>query len=259
MPSPFAGMDPYIESSGMWSDFHATLVPALRAQLNARLPKQFVASIELYVWFHEPEVRKRRQREPDLYVVERSRRAAGEAVATAKAAPAEISLPLTQRRKRKLIHITDVHSRRVVTAIEIVSPSNKTPGEDREAYLVKRGEYLASNLSFVEIDLLRGGKRLPLSMPPPPIRDYYVLVCRSWEFPRAGLWTFGIRDPIPEIPIPLAADVPDVPLSLHTGVDRAYEEGRYDEELRYHERLLPPVNRADAAWIREVLAARHRR
>ncbi len=255
MPSPFPGMDPYIESSGIWGDFHGSVIPALRAQLNARLPRQYVASIELYVWFHEPEVGKRRQREPDLYIVERSRRGSGAAVATAPAAPAEIRLPVTERRKRKLIHITDVHSRRVVTAIEIVSPTNKAPGEDRDAYLVKRGEYLASNVSFVEIDLLRGGKRLPLSKPQPLIQDYYVMVCKSWKFPRAGLWTFGVRDPIPEIPIPLSPDVPDVAISLRAGLDRAYDEGRYREELRYDERLSPPVTRADAVWVREILAA----
>jgi hypothetical protein len=110
----------------------------------------------------------------------------------------------------------------------------------------------------VEIDLLRGGKRLPLSKPPPPLHEYYVMVCRFWEFPHAGLWTFGLRDPIPEIPIPLAPDVPDVPLSLRSGLDRAYAEGRYDEELHYDEHLLPPVGRADAAWVRDVLAARSR-
>lgn len=255
MPSPFPGMDPYIESSDMWRDFHATLITALRAQLNARLPRDYVASVELYVWFHEPEMPKRRKRAPDFYVAEGSAREQGEAVATARAAPAEIRLPVRERRQKKLIHVTDVHSRRVVTAIEIVSPTNKTPGEDREAYLAKRSEYLASRVNFVEIDLLRGGKRLPLTKPPPPVRDYYVMVCKFWEFPRAGLWMFGLRDPLPEIPIPLAPDVPDVPLSLRSGLDRAYEEGRYDEQLQYDERLSPAVGKADAAWVRDVLAA----
>jgi hypothetical protein len=38
MPSPFPGMDPYLEG-WLWPDVHATLIPAIRAALAARLPE----------------------------------------------------------------------------------------------------------------------------------------------------------------------------------------------------------------------------
>jgi hypothetical protein len=119
---------------------------------------------------------------------------------------------------------------RVVTVVEILSPANKE-GESRETYLRKRNEYLANGISLVELDLLRGGRRLPLSRPAPERADYYVLVCRSWEYPRANIWPFSLRDPLPNVPIPLAKEVPDGILPPGECIDRVYDGGSYDSQL----------------------------
>lgn len=257
MPSPFPGMDPYIESSGEWGDFHMSLLAAIRGQLNAVLPRRFHARIELFVFIHEPEARSRRRRlEPDVYLVERPERPKPTASAARGVAPATITLPSARRRKSRSVIVVDKEMRRVVTAIEVLSPSNKEADDDRKAYLIKRDEYLANRVSLVEVDLLRGGRRLPLSQPPPGIKDYYVMVCRAWEFPRADIWSFGLRDLLPEVPIPLTSDVPDVLLSLRSCVDRAYDEGSYDTELNYDGFIKPRLSRADMAWVRRVLAGR---
>lgn len=257
MPSPFPGMDPYIESSGEWGDFHTSLLAAIRGRLNAVLPRRFRARIELFVFIHEPEARSRRRRlEPDVYLIERPERPKPAGGAPRRAAPAAITLPAARRRKSRSVIVVDKEMRRVVTAIEVLSPSNKEVDDDRTAYLTKRDQYLANRVSLVEIDLLRGGRRLPLGQPRLEIKDYYVMVCRAWEFPRADIWSFGLRDRLPEVPIPLVPDVPDTLLPLRPCVDRAYDEGTYDTELDYDRPLRPRLSRGDMAWVRRVLAGR---
>src|SRR5438105_14238193 len=107
MPSPFPGMDPFIEASGLWGDFHGSMAVALRDDLNARLPKGYAASIEMYVWLHEPDTRKRgRMVEPDVSVTrERGRAPAGRGAAVASP-PATITLPAVERKRRKYVAVT---------------------------------------------------------------------------------------------------------------------------------------------------------
>lgn len=249
MPSTFPGMDPYIESSDLWPDFHANMITAVQAVLNARLPERFVAGIELHVWIHEPDAATRTQlRAPDVHVAYQ-----GAAKGTVVAAPTTIVLPITESETQGFIQIVDRHERRIVTALELLSPSNKTAGPDREAYLAKRNEFLNGGVSLVEIDLLRGGPRLPLGEPPPEVRAYYVLVCRAWERPRAGFWSIGLRDPLPDIPVPLDPDVAEILLPLRPCIDRVYQDARYATRLRYEETVTPRLRRPDAAWVKEVL------
>jgi hypothetical protein len=257
MPSPFPGMDPFIEASGLWGDFHGGMLAAIRAELNQRLPRGYAATIDLYVWTPERKtVRRRRRVEPDVYVREEKRGPLQSTGTTTIAAPNTILLPAVERRKRRSVKIMDVRTRQVITVIELLSPSNKEAGDDRKNYLDKRNEYLANGLNLVEIDLLRSGQRSPLGNPPPPIADFCVMVCRSWEFPRAGFWTFTIRDPLPEIPIPLTQELPEPTLPLRSCVDRAYDEGRYADSLSYAEPLRPRLGKEDAAWVRKLLAER---
>src|SRR4051812_26227737 len=105
MPSPFPGMDPYIEASGLWGDFHGSMIVALRNTLNARLPKGYVANLDLYVWFHEPEARKRRRMEPDVYVSEQAPPPRRGAASQAVTAPRTIVLPAVGRRRHKYLQV----------------------------------------------------------------------------------------------------------------------------------------------------------
>ncbi len=256
MPSPFPGMDPYIESSGYFPEFHGSMVVAIRDDLNARLPRGFAATMDLHVWVQRPGLGEgERVREPDVYVTERSRGKKGSAAAVAFADPETILLRAAKKR-RKYVKIEDLASHRIVTVLEVLSPSNKEAGRDRASYLLKRGEYLASDVSFVEIDLLRGGRRLPLGDPPKEVRDYYVMVCRAWRFPEAGFYGFDLRAPLPEVPVPVTRDVPEVRLPLRACADRVYDGARYAEKLDYDRLLSPRVRKRDVVWIQDVLAAR---
>ncbi|OAI41867.1 hypothetical protein AYO40_02140 [Planctomycetaceae bacterium SCGC AG-212-D15] len=253
-------MDPYIESSDRWGSFHVGMVVAISAQLNTRLPERFVASVAEYVLVEEPAGSgKRRAREPDVYVSKRASGSGSTAAIAVAPASATIVLPEVLPRRRRYVQVYDREMHQVVTVLELLSPANKKAGDDRDAYLRKRKEYRASGLTLVEIDLLRGGRRLPLSTPPPEIQDYYIMVCRSWDHPRADFWTLGVRDPLPPIPVPLTEEENAVPLDLRASLDRVYDESRYASELHYDEPLTPKLGKRDAGWVAEVLGARSRR
>ncbi len=252
MPSPFPGMDPYIES-WIWSTFHTNVIVAICDQLNPRLPRRYIASTDLYVWRVDDKERLLIGG-PDVFVSDRAPAPTCGGVATVTA-PINTTLPGVVRKQRH-IKIIDSEERRVVTVIEVLSPSNKTGSEDGQAYRLKPEEYMASGINLVEIDLLRSGIRPPLGDPAPPICDYYILVHRGWQSSRLGIWPISIRDPLPPVPIPLDPDVPDVMLNLRACIDHVYDFGRYAEQLDYSKPPRPPLREPDATWARELLTQR---
>ncbi len=253
MPSPFPGMDPYLESPSIWSDFHLTLIISIRAELNRRLPPHYTASADRYVWIREPENGGRTiVGKPDVYIAEERPRPAATNTQTVTA-PMQVVLPGVREKGSPYLKIVDRRARRLVTVVEMLSPSNKIPGKDHEAYLMKREEYLATRVNLVELDLLRNGERPPLGTSP-PTTDYYVLVCRASELPSAGVWPFSVRDPLPTIPIPLDPEDPDVMLSLRPCLDRAYDESAYERQIDYTVPAEPPLREPDATWARQLLA-----
>jgi uncharacterized protein DUF4058 len=253
MKSPFPGMDPYLEEPSLWPDVHLTLIIAMRAVLNASMPPGYAASADRYVWIHEPEAGERtRVIRLDVDIV-KEQESGPAATTTMISAPRTVILPVVRHEGNKYLKIVDSRSKHLVTVIELLSPANKRPGLDREAYLTKRIDYLAAGVNVVEIDLLRGGQRLPIEGSLPPNCDYYALVCRARQMPTAGIWPFGVRDPLPTIPIPLLPADGDVPLDLRVCLDRAFEESRYDLKLNYQQPPEPPLSSADAQWARGLL------
>ena len=245
-------MDPYIESS-LWSSFHTRLIVAILDQLNPRLPTRYIASNDLYVWRVDNDERILLG-EPDVYVSDRDPSIASGSTSLLEA-PVVTVLPGIVR-KQRYIEIFDKESHRVVTVIEILSPANKTTGENGRAYRMKREEYLSSGVSLVEIDLLRSGHRPPLGEPVPVIPDYYILVHRGWEESRLGIWPVSVRDPLPPVPIPLDPDVPAVTLNLRACIDHVYDFGRFSEQIDYTQPPKPPLHGPDASWARDLLAQR---
>jgi hypothetical protein len=255
LTSPFPGMDPYIESPIHWGDFHAGMIIAMREELNARLPLDYIAESDLYVWIHEPDA-KTRLRKPDVYVAEHAEKMRPTATKAVVRAPQQLILPAVPMEGNKYLRIIDAEDHQVITVIEILSPDNKKSGPDRDGYLAKRNEYLASGVNLVEIDLLRRGKRMPLGDSPPERSDYYVLVERGHEMPRVDFWPFSVRDALPDIPVPLGEDVEECLLPLRPCMDRVYNGGRYAMKLKYEHSPKPPLSKADAAWARELLKSR---
>jgi hypothetical protein len=246
-------MDPYLEEPNLWSDVHLTLIIAMRGALNAQMPQGFVASADKYVWIHEPDADARtRVVRPDGFIVQHDENVPANPSPTITSAPAMIVIPAARREGNKYLKIRDARTRRLVTVIEMLSPANKEPGPDREAYLTKRIDYLTAGVNLVEIDLLRAGLRLPLGEAVPEHFDYYALVCRANEMPAAGFWPFTVRDSFPKIPIPLTPNESDVLLDLKPCLDWAFQQGRYEVDINYSVPAIPPLSPADAAWAKEL-------
>jgi hypothetical protein len=249
-------MDPYLEDPWIWPDFHLTFAVALRTELNRRLPAGYVALVDRYVWVQEPETEERKRLgKPDVFLTGESR-TKGAPAAAVVAAPLEIVLPSITEKGSPYLRIVDRANRRLVTVIELLSPANKTPGKDRDAYLMKQREYLASDVNLVEMDLLRKGERLPWIAPSVAAADYYVMVSRAAKRPRALVWPFGVRESLPPIAIPLAEKDGDVALELGTCMNQVYDSAGYARELDYAQPPNPPLDEPDAAWVRELLTAR---
>lgn len=250
MPSPFPGMDPYLEHPDRWSDFHLTIIVAMRADLNAKLPRGLRVSADRHVWVEDAGTGKRMGREPDAFVVPTSRdRRDSASSAAAVAAPLTVTLPRTEHKGRPYLRIVDKEDRRLVTAIEFLSPANKKRGKDRDAYLTKREEYQAARINLVEFNLLRTGAIPPFSEDVEP-SDYYVMAARASNLPQADFWPFSIRDPFPEFPIPLR-EREAIAFSLGPCFDRAFAEARYDDEINYRRPPVPRLKEPDASWARE--------
>jgi hypothetical protein len=154
------------------------------------------------------------------------------------------------------LHIIDRARRRLVTVLELLSPSNKNPGPDRAAALAKRQEYQMGGVNLVEIDLLRQGARFPLGDPQPAVGDYCAFAWRVQDLPKAWVWSWSVRAPLPDIAVPLEPEDGWVTLSLQTCFSRAYDEAGYVREIDYARPPDPPLDEPDATWARELLANR---
>jgi hypothetical protein len=164
MPSPFPGMDPYLEDPEIFPDFHDSLITYLRENLQANLPASYFATIGRRIWIEV----SRRSIGPDLEV----RHAIRPSTRTNKpaGAVAVANLPIAHPVVVKVAHdefrepFIEIYTRgdegkRLVASIEVLSLSNKTPGaHGRDLYQRKQKEILASQVHLVEIDLLRGGE-----------------------------------------------------------------------------------------------------
>ncbi len=250
MPSPFPGMNPYLEQEDAWRDFHEAFLPAAREFLSPQVSPAYVVKLEENLYIHERGADERHLIGYGDVTVSRAR-ATGPtgAVTAALTAPSRILLPHVDVVSESRLEIRDRRTRSLVTVIELLSPTNKRPGEDRHAYLCKRKGLLGSETHFVEIDLLRGWPRMPFAEP--ATGDYCVMVSRVEDRPRAEFWPIGLRERLPVIPIPLQDPHPDAQLDLQAVLHRVYDAAYYCDYI-YDGSPWPRLSEEDAAWAREV-------
>ena len=235
MPSPFPGMNPYLEHPSVWPDFHDGLIYRIRSLLTPLVRPKYYVRMQEQVYLHElPEPEARLIGRPDLTLAGNRHRPSEPQLSTAVLeSPLRITLLEQQDEIRSSsLEIVNRTDDRVVTAIELLSPSNKQSGPDRQQYLAKRRSLLKAGVHFVEIDLLRGG---PRTIPGIPNCDYLILVARSPELPEAGIWPILLAEPLPPIPIPLGAGDNDATLDLKAALDAVYDESGYADYIYRHE------------------------
>ncbi len=257
MPSPFPGMDPYLESH--WRDVHASLTIYIRDALQDALPRELRARVEERIVLETPEGWSN-PLFPDVRVIEHRPRAQG-GVATVAAPEATEPLVIdaeTEPLTEGYIEIIDAASgNRVVTILEVLSPSNKLPGDYRQAYLRKQREIVHSDTNLVEIDLLRCGKHaaavcLP-NIPSSRRTPYLVCVRRATRRSKAEVYPIPLSSKLPTIKVPLRPTDADVLLDLQALIERCYRNGRYEGDLDYRLDPDPPLSREDAQWVLELL------
>lgn len=253
MASPFTGMNPYLEQSDTWQEFHNAFIVHAQGTLTPLVGPNYIVKVELRLILHELSAEDRRfMGVADAGVSTTSNRSTRPAAAVVEA-PVSLQLPAVEVEKHVSLEIRDRRNRRVVTVLELLRPSNKTPGEDRDDYLAKRRQVLAGMTHLVEIDLRRGGQRP--SPPELPACDYYALVSRYGDRPRVGFWPIGLRDCLPILPVPLDDPDPPVHLDLKAVLDRTYDAADYGKYI-YLEMPDPPLSAADEAWARALLPSR---
>ena len=257
MRSPFPGMDPYLEQH--WGDVHHNLITFAQGLLNEYLPQGLRARVEERVVVDLPS--EDRTYYPDVRIVERERPGqGGGTVATCDVTPAEpLEVPFLEPETQGFVEIIESgRGGRVITVLEVLSPSNKYAGRGRELYRQKQHDLMDAEISLVEIDLLRAGPhvlQVPLQQFPPSFRTpYKVCVHRGWKG-RAEIYRVPLRERLPAIRVPLRQTDADVPLDLQALVVQVYRHGRYDD-IDYTIPPVPPLDTEDAAWADELLRRR---
>lgn len=252
MPSPFPGIDPFLEGQ-VWEEFHNLYIAELHRRLAPQLRPRYVVRLESRVYLEHLPGDIQLSFKPDLSLVGRSETEYRPSATAVASPPFTVPLFLPEEQKENYLEIRFLEGGEVVTVIEMLSPSNKRPGGDglRE-YLAKRERVLRSSTHLVELDFLRGGLRLPMAAPMPP-GEFCVLVSRANRRPLAEVWPFGLVEPLPTIPIPLADPDPDFHLDLQAVYSAVYEQAGYEAWLSRQQGTVPPLTTEQEAWATALL------
>ncbi len=273
MPSPFPGMDPYLEHPRWFRGLHNNLIVLVQEYLQPRLPEAYYAKIGRRVWLE----RARRHVEPDVHVMREREvpRPHREACGLARAEPVvqtelDAARPVLitveygepEERTEIFLEIRELRSgqHRLVATIEVVSPANKTPSHPGfRKYRAKQREILAGRSHLIEIDLLRRGTHVT-AVPRARSRaaagpyDDHVSVHRFDRLADYFVYPIRLEERLPVIAVPLLPEDPDVLLDLQAPFNRAYDAGPYRKAIHYGEDPIKPALRPEQArWIESIL------
>lgn len=227
MPSPFPGMDPYLEEASLWPSFQHQLLTCLYQIVLPGLVDRYRARVG--------------QR---TYVVEQALFTTVERVQHAE----------------EYIEIRLRGDGRLVTLIDVVSPTNKTVAAGREAYLSKRQAAKGEGANLVEIDLVTQGQpTLEYSRDGLPEWDHAVTVTRAGYAEKYEIYTSTVQKRLPRFRLPLASDDRDTVLDLQAAFSRSFEQGGFGQKIDYRKDLGLPksgLTAMDRAWMVDLLRAR---
>ena len=256
----FPGMDPYLESKEFWQSFHHVLADEIMTQLNLILGDRYFADVEVATMLEEVGISQTDLIYPDAAILETQPQSRPETTAVAApAAPIQrVAVPAGQIRQRA-VYVYQSESKRLVTAIEILSPFNKR-SYGLERYRQKRDRILHSQIHLVEIDLLRGGQRPGWEVIEPPLdTDYVCLINRATvDAGRVSdIWPVALNEAIPPLPIPLLPPDPDVTIDLNQIIRIVYQRAAYARRVDYRQPVPPPALRpAMQRWLESLKPTR---
>lgn len=264
MPTPFPGMDPYLERRGLWEEVHTNLIVAIQHFLTPLLRPKYRVAVEQRVYLSVLPSKEQGSGKPDVMVLLKQPIADPQPhrfVALADPIMADLplvgELPMPEEVKARYLEIRDTKTHEVITAIEILSPTNKETKDGRQQYEQKRLKVLSSSTNLVEIDLLRGGKPFAMKVIGQSLEKkshYRVVISRSWQRPSADLYLFSVRQPIPSFLIPLHPGEQEPVLPLNRLLHDVYDQIGCDLAIDYNEPADPPLSTEDALWATQVVA-----
>lgn len=265
MPSPFPGMDPYLEDPTLWPGVHHRLITYIANALQQQVRPRYHARIGERIYILHPP----RALYPDVLLI---RRPVGEpapvgvytqvterAVTTKEEefeTPIVLTLPPVEHRE-PFIEIVHAAGEEVVTVIEVLSPANKAVGEGQRLYHRKQQEILNSAAHLVEIDLLAEGSHtvaIPedgkASLPP---HRYLVSVNRAPDKYRFELYPIPLQRRLHHIRAPLREPDPDVVVDLQAVFTQCYDDGGYADFVDYRRPPQAMLSPEEAAWVDGLL------
>lgn len=234
----FIGMNPRLESPDLWTEVHHRLISAIAIYLGPVLRPKYRVAIEKRVYFSEggnegnAAIEVGIQDAAVLTTVQSRTPSSTATLAPQSNAPVaddgvNVTLPMGSEVKEGYLEIREIATGRVITAIEVLSPTNKRAGYGRNTYEAKRQKLLASQSHLIEIDLLRHGRPMDL-LNTPTKTDYRILVSRSEDRPQARLHGFDLGQPIPPIVVPLTPGDREPILNLQALLNEIYEQAGFD-------------------------------
>jgi hypothetical protein len=263
MRPPFPGMDPWLEHPARWLGVHNSLIAAIRDELASKIAPRYFVDIEQHsylvllagdLFLSRPDIilGRTKSREPLSRPLESS-------LSTAVGVlELDVKVPIKDRVDEWYLEIRELGTGKLVTVIEVLSPTNQSNVAGRKKYGKKRNRIFGSKTSLIEIDLLRTGKPMPVAIREPVERDYRIMISRDKSRPDAKLLAFGMRQPIPTIPIPLMPKDPEPSLDLNGVLHALYDRARFDLRIDYAKPSVPPLGEEDAEWARAIVARRTR-
>ncbi len=219
MPSPFPGMDPYLEDESLWAAFHHQLVASLYQIVQPGLVDRYRARV----------AQRHYTTEQPLFT------------SVVREEHHEEYIDIRQRGDGKLVALVDV-----------VSPANKTTERGRQAYLDKRREARSQGANLVEIDLvLQGQPLLDYSREGLPEWDYAVMVTRPAH--AFEPFTATLQKRLPKFKLPLAGDDRDLIIDLQAAFSRSYDQGSFSAKINYQRDPVTTLSSEDREWLDNFL------
>jgi len=221
MPSPFPGMDPYLEAPSLWASFHHHLATWLYQSLLPGLVDRYRARVGQRIYCTE---------QPLFTSVVR------------------------EEHHEDYIEIRQRSDGRLITLLDFVSPTNKTTEAGKQAYLEKRREGKGQGANLIEIDLvLQGQPMLEYSREGLPDWDYAVTVTRATQPDRFEIYTAVLQKRLPRFSMPLASDERNTVVDLQTILTRTYEQAGFGAKIDYRGNPEVHLNDEDLSWVNELL------
>jgi len=261
MPSPFPGMNPYLEHPAFWSSFHTRLMVAIADVIAPQLGSQYYVEVESRTYQSDESEAELLIGIPDAVVFARQDDASFAGASSPQNAPTvteprpqKVTVPMPFEVQERYLEVREMNTDTVITVVELLSPTNKRMGEGRTAYEKKRRLVLGSDTHLVEIDLLRGGKPMSL-LGVQSTSTYRILISRSQQRPTADLYEIALQQPLPNFPIPLKPEDPEPLVPLQEVFHQLFERARYGSRIDYRQPIPPPhLSPADQQWVDALLA-----